>query len=45
MPDIKTLMDKLGYAFHNETLLKKALTHSSYANEGRQDVYKRQRLR
>ena len=30
---IKDLEEALGYRFHNITLLQKALTHSSYANE------------
>ena len=44
MPELKTLMNKLGYTFHNETLLKKALTHSSYANEGRHALQSNERL-
>ncbi len=34
MPSLKSLMETIGYTFHNENLLKKALTHSSFANEG-----------
>lgn len=30
---MKTLEEKLGYHFHNPSLLENALTHSSYANE------------
>lgn len=30
---MKTLEEKLGYRFHDISLLEKALTHSSYANE------------
>lgn len=30
---IKALEEKIGYFFRNETLLKQALTHSSFANE------------
>lgn len=30
---INELQDKIGYQFHNVSLLKNALTHSSYANE------------
>ena len=32
--DLKPLMDAIGYQFHNIQLLEKALTHSSYSNEG-----------
>ncbi len=31
---LSELMDKLGYRFHEPSLLENALTHSSYANEG-----------
>ena len=34
MSELKTLMDNIGYTFQNESLLRKALTHSSFANEG-----------
>ena len=44
MAELKELMDKLGYTFHNVTLLKKALTHSSYANEGRHTLQSNERL-
>lgn len=33
MPDLASLMKKLGYTFQNPRLLEQALTHSSYANE------------
>ena len=32
---MKELQKKIGYTFQNEGLLKTALTHSSYANEGK----------
>lgn len=32
--DLKPLMETIGYQFHNLKLLEKALTHSSYSNEG-----------
>lgn len=32
---LRELMEKLGYTFRNPGLLREALTHSSYANEGR----------
>lgn len=38
------LMDKLGYRFRNPRLLEKALTHSSYANEGRHGLESNERL-
>jgi len=38
------LMKRLGYTFHNESLLYEALTHSSYANEGRQPKSSNERL-
>ena len=31
--DLKELQEKIGYQFRDETLLKQALTHSSFANE------------
>ena len=31
--DLIPLMKEIGYTFKNETLLRQALTHSSYANE------------
>lgn len=33
MSDLKKFQSIIGYEFHNEQLLKQALTHSSYANE------------
>lgn len=33
MPDIDELQAKLGFPFHNQTLLLQALTHRSYLNE------------
>ncbi len=41
---MKELMKRLGYTFRNEALLKEALTHSSYANEGRQPKASNERL-
>ena len=31
--DLKELENKIGYKFHDFQLLKKAMIHSSYANE------------
>ncbi len=42
--DYQTLMDKLGYTFRNPRLLEKALTHSSYANEGKHGGESNERL-
>lgn len=42
--DLPALMDKLGYTFQNSALLEKALTHSSYANEGRKHLQSNERL-
>ena len=33
--DLTSLMQAIGYEFHNVRLLEQALTHSSYANEGK----------
>ena len=44
MAELTVLMDKLGYTFHNVELLKKALTHSSYANEGKHAMQSNERL-
>ena len=38
------LMHKLGYRFRDPRLLEKALTHSSYANEGRHGLESNERL-
>lgn len=38
------LMEKLGYHFRDPALLRKALTHSSYANEGRHGLESNERL-
>ena len=35
MDDLKELEDRIGYNFKNTNLLKKAVTHSSYANINR----------
>lgn len=42
--DLKPLMEKLQYTFHNPSLLKNALTHSSYANEGEHRLPSNERL-
>ncbi len=46
MPEgFKSLEDKLGYSFRNAALLENALTHSSYANEHReQEMQSNERL-
>lgn len=44
MKELEELMDKLGYRFRNPRLLQKALTHSSYANEGRHGLESNERL-
>lgn len=31
--DLKTLEERIGYCFHDKTLLKQAVTHSSFTNE------------
>lgn len=41
---MKNLQSNLGYSFKNDTLLKNALTHSSYANEVRGGVRSNERL-
>ncbi|MCI8553693.1 MAG: ribonuclease III [Clostridiales bacterium] len=38
------LMERLGYQFKNPDLLKKALTHSSFANESRKGIDSNERL-
>lgn len=42
--DLGPLMDALGYHFHDETLLCRALIHSSYANEGQRGLESNERL-
>ena len=45
MPTLKTLQEKLGYTFRDESLLRAALYHSSYANEHRaQHILSNERL-
>ena len=41
--NLQPLMEAIGYHFRNEALLEKALTHSSYSNEGsvRRESYER----
>ena len=41
---MKELQKKIGYTFQNEGLLKTALTHSSYANEGKKGGVSNERL-
>ena len=41
---MKKLQDKLGYQYHDERLLKTALTHSSYANESKGRYNSNERL-
>lgn len=43
-PDLTELMERIGYRFSNPVLLEKALTHSSYANEGRHGLESNERL-
>ena len=38
---MKTLMERLGYAFHDETLLRTALTHPSYGGDRHVPHYQR----
>ncbi|MBR3503369.1 MAG: ribonuclease III [Clostridia bacterium] len=38
---MKTLMDRLGYVFHDETLLRTALTHPSYGGDRHVPHYQR----
>ena len=45
MPMLKALQEKLGYTFRDESLLRAALYHSSYANEHRaQHILSNERL-
>ena len=38
------LEEKIGYTFRNPQLLEQALTHSSYANEGKKHGHNNERL-
>lgn len=42
--DLTPLQDALGYRFRDESLLRRALTHSSYANEGQRHEQSNERL-
>lgn len=42
--DLSLLMNEIGYTFHNVSLLEKALTHSSFANEGHSQTEHYERL-
>lgn len=42
--DLRELAERIGYVFHDETLLARALTHSSYANERRRPIASNERL-
>ena len=42
--ELTELMEKLGYTFHDPSLLQTALTHSSYANERRDGTQSNERL-
>lgn len=44
MVDLTPLMDAIGYRFRDESLLRRALTHSSYANEGQRGLQSNERL-
>ncbi|MCD8232586.1 MAG: ribonuclease III [Clostridiales bacterium] len=45
MEKLQEFQEKIGYRFHNEGLLRQALTHSSYANErGMKKTYNNERL-
>lgn len=44
MAELKELMKRIGYTFQNPTLLRLALTHSSYANEGNRGGKSNERL-
>ncbi len=44
MSEYRDLMKKMGYTFHNPSLLSRALTHSSYANERKNPIPSNQRL-
>lgn len=40
----REMMERIGYTFHNPMLLENALTHSSYANEGKRGLKSNERL-
>ena len=40
MKDLRELEKKIGYTFHNKSLFRQALTHSSYANEHKHEGLK-----
>ena len=42
--DLAPLMERLGYTFTDTSLLKRALTHSSYANEAGRNLQSNERL-
>ncbi|MBQ3094781.1 MAG: ribonuclease III, partial [Clostridia bacterium] len=42
--ELRELMSRIGHEFSDPDLLTKALTHSSYANEGRRDRQSNERL-
>ncbi|MDR2655790.1 MAG: ribonuclease III [Oscillospiraceae bacterium] len=42
--ELQELEEKIGHKYKNARLLKKALTHSSYSNEGRRNVGNNERL-
>lgn len=41
---MKSLMKKIGYEYKDQELLRNALTHSSYANEGKRGISSNERL-
>lgn len=42
--ELQEWMQQLGYVFHDPSLLQQALTHSSYANEGKRELQSNERL-
>ena len=42
--DYRNLMNTIGYTFSDPALLEEALTHSSYANEGKRRLQSNERL-
>ncbi len=42
--DLSPLMEAIGYRFHDESLLRRALIHSSFANEGQRGLESNERL-